>query len=95
MWGRGTGGPEIRVLSTPLERVMGPSRVRSTIRWIMIAVALLALWLALLRSNRPLAVLIGGTAVGALVERRRGGRWVVGAVTGGIIVYGLLLRWVA
>jgi hypothetical protein len=71
---------------------MGPPKARSSIRCIMLAVALLALWLALLRYNRSLAVLIGGTAGGALVQRGRGGRWVVGAVTGGIVVYCFLLQ---
>jgi hypothetical protein len=57
---------------TPLRASHGAVQGAIQIRWIMIAVALLALWPALLRYNRPLAVLIGGTAVGALVERKRG-----------------------
>ena len=71
---------------------MGLPKAQFTIRLIMIAVALLALWLALLRCNRPLAVLIGGTVGGTLVQRARGGTWVAGAVTGTIIVYCFLLQ---
>ena len=75
--------------------IMGPPHVRFTIRWIMLVVLLLAFWLALFRFNRPLAVLIGGSAGGGFAQRANGGRWVVGAVTGAIIVYCFLLRWSA
>jgi hypothetical protein len=60
---------------------------RFTIRWMMVTVALLAPWLVLLRYNRPLAVLIAGTAGGGFVQRAIGRGWVVGAVTGGMIAY--------